>query len=477
MPARGLTLTRLALLLLLPLVAAAGAPGGAAAAPDDVAGDARAWLERLVAVDTASSPGQGAALLSDAARRLRAQGLYAHLHPSGPGRGNLVVRLSSDLAPPSAGPLVVVVPVDGPPVDAQRWHTPPFRLVERDGLLRGRGVAGNKALAAAWLAVLGDAQRRQVRLRREVTLVLTDDGEMVEGSGLAHVLGLFPDLGQGGVALTQGGVAHAGKDGRPLWVGLQRGSKRRADYTLAAYGQAGTTAHPPEDLAVPRLARALDRLAHHRFPPRPSPEAQGAYQVLSTLPLERDARHFAILAQGPQAPGAAQAAQALAEVPEWAWLLRTTCVATHLHGSTRQDSVEPKAKATVRCHLADPDTPSLIAWSLVDVVKDDRVVVERLKGPDPPAPSGPGGEVLEALAHVVTQRWPGVPVAPLVLPAPSHADLLRARGVPAYGVTLFATTADQRLQAAGDDEELGAPAFLAGTLALRDLLLALAEAR
>ena len=63
-------------------------------------------------------------------------------------------NLFAAIGPDAAGGVVLSGHTDVVPVDGQDWHTDPFELTERDGLLYGRGSADMKGFSAVFLSRL-----------------------------------------------------------------------------------------------------------------------------------------------------------------------------------------------------------------------------------------------------------------------------------------------------------------------------------
>ncbi|MEW5849712.1 MAG: M20/M25/M40 family metallo-hydrolase [Myxococcota bacterium] len=455
-------------LALLPLLAPA------TQSPDEaLVLEARGYLERMVSLDTRNPPGNELKLVTEVAQHLKRQGVYAQVHPSAPGRGNMVARLSPD-GEPAAGPLVLLAHVDVVPFNEKRWKTPPLTVTEKDGVLFGRGVSDDKGMAAASVAVMLDLHRRGAKLRREVSLVLTADEEASGEAGLERVMDALPDLGAGGVVLTEGGHVERGSDDVVRYVGLQRAQKRSMTIKLVAYGEGGHSSQPPKDLAVARLARAIQRVSEHRFPVRFSTETREMFTALANASSLPEAELVKEVARGPESPGFQAAADKLSDDPFFHAMLRTTCVVTMLEASDKANVVASTATATLNCRLAAPDEPHQIAWQMVDIVKDPRVVIERGKSWEPPPASAVGGEVFDVVTAVASRRWPGAPVVPFVSMGGTDAWTFRARGIPAYGFLPFPMTRDELRAMHGDDERMKVSAFATGTLALRDVVEALA---
>ena len=64
-------------------------------------------------------------------------------------------NLFAAIGPDAAGGVVLSGHTDVVPVEDQDWHTDPFKLTERDGLLYGRGSADMKGFSAVFLSRLG----------------------------------------------------------------------------------------------------------------------------------------------------------------------------------------------------------------------------------------------------------------------------------------------------------------------------------
>lgn len=162
--------------------------------------EARVIHEQLVAVDT--SHGGETTALRPVLDRLKRAGVAAEIIESAPGRGNLVARLQGD---GSRKPLLLVAHVDVVPVDGQPWTVPAIPATEKDGFLWGRGVADDKAMAAAFTAIVLDLARTKTPLSRDVILALTAGEETGGFEGVQWLLKNRPELIAAEVALNEGG--------------------------------------------------------------------------------------------------------------------------------------------------------------------------------------------------------------------------------------------------------------------------------
>lgn len=266
-------------------------------------------------------------------------------------------------------------------------------------------------------------------VKREVVLVLAD-ARVVSAPGMMDVL----QPGSGGtVLLMQGGWMQANASGALQYVGVQRDEKRKVSAKLVAYGKTGEPGQPPSAQATTRLAQALIRLNKNQFSPRVSLSSQALLKALARGADEPMAARLGVLAQGPGTPAFADALLMTESLPWLDSLLRTTCTVVALE-TAPPGSVPTRATASLDCRLAAPDEPGRIAWSLVDIVQDDRVVVERVKDEEPGAPSPADGPVMDTVAKAVGKRWSNAVTVPWISWQTTDAPTLRRHGFQTYGL-------------------------------------------
>lgn len=110
----------------------------------------REMLERLIGIPTVSRD-SNLSLVEFVAEYLASHGVQAHLvHNEDGSKANLY----ASVGPQRAGGVVLSGHTDVVPVDDQAWDTDPFRVVELDGKLFGRGTCDMKAFSAIGLALV-----------------------------------------------------------------------------------------------------------------------------------------------------------------------------------------------------------------------------------------------------------------------------------------------------------------------------------
>lgn len=133
----------------------------------------RADLERLVAYPTVSNR-PIRELAAFVATRCEDLGFRVELFedPDEPEKCSVIAQAGPD----TDGGLTVSGHLDVVPTEGQPWSSDPFRVVERDGNLYGRGTADMKGFVAATLR--GLARVPVASLRRPLALVWTHDEEI-----------------------------------------------------------------------------------------------------------------------------------------------------------------------------------------------------------------------------------------------------------------------------------------------------------
>lgn len=457
-----------ALGLILGLFAAAGS---FAEEPnfDEAAKSTRELLEALVAANTSNPPGNEARAVTIGAERLRAAGIPYRVTEFAPGRQNLVARLKGD---GSAGPLLLLAHIDVVGAEGQDWSVEPHVLTERDGYLYGRGVLDDLGMAAIELEVMKLLARNRVPLARDVILAWTGDEES-GGRGIQWLIENEPESIRAEVVLNEGGGIRLDENGEPLRVDLQTAEKIYQDYVLRARGPTGHSSVPLPENAIYRLAAALGRIERHTFPVRILPVTRANLAGRVPIAPPEEAKALRAVAASPEAPPA-DAIAVLDRDPALAASLRTTCVATQIEGGTRANSLPAEASALINCRILPDASPAAVRAELVRIVDDREIEIAMPSefGFGEPSPlDGPGPE---AIAAVVEQVAPGIPIVPYMSRGATDSRFLRAKGIPAYGIGPISVKDEDGRRAHGADERIPAESLRAGVEFFYKLVVELA---
>ncbi len=204
-------------------------------------------LEKLVAINTENPPGQEAEAAAFLADELRRIGFSVELIEELPGRANVVARFSNGPGPVFAfNSHIDVVPAGG------GWSHPPFKLVERDGRLYGRGACDAKGPIIAMIEAARMLMAQRDRWVGELLLVFVFDEEV-------------QSLGAKAFAKQAGRIDHV-MIGEPTMNKVATAHKGSLRLVVRVLGDAAHSSTP--DLGVNAIFKAADLVrlleAHHR---------------------------------------------------------------------------------------------------------------------------------------------------------------------------------------------------------------------
>jgi len=176
-------------------------------------------LARLVSFDTTSAK-SNMALIRFVEDYLAQHGVRSELVPSADGEK---ASLFATIGPKGIPGIALSGHTDVVPVAGQRWDSDPFRLVERDGRLYGRGTTDMKGFVACVLAAVPDLVRRPLKI--PLHIVLSYDEEI-------GCVGVRPMLAELGHRLIRPLMAIVGEPTGMTVVDATRG--RRAGRSISA---------------------------------------------------------------------------------------------------------------------------------------------------------------------------------------------------------------------------------------------------
>ncbi|MGH7565389.1 MAG: M20/M25/M40 family metallo-hydrolase [Gemmatimonadota bacterium] len=412
---------------------------------------AAAIYEKMVEIPSVSGSEPSQTILSVTADRLREAGISTEI--AGPDSAQvLVARLEGS---GERSPLLLLAHLDVVPALREDWSTDPFTLVEEDGWWYGRGTEDNKAGAAILVTNLIRAKRDGFVPDRDWIVALTSDEE-TNSDGIQWLVTEGRDLiGDPELALNTDAGGGIVQDGRDVMFEVQGSEKVYLTFMLEVTDDGGHSSRPTEDNAIDALARGLVRLAEYRFPVTLNEITQGYFGRTSAFQDEAVRADMRAVAADP--PDSAAAAR-LSESPFYNALLRTTCTATRLEAGHADNALPQTARATVNCRILPGEPIDAVESTLNEVAADPRIRISRKREPteSPPSPLTP--EVMEPIAAIAEEMWPGVAIVPEMSTGATDGLYVRNAGIPVYGAgAIFGDPGDAR--AHGRDERVAVTRF------------------
>jgi len=337
------------------------------------------------------------------------------------------------------------------------WTRDPFTLVEENGYLYGRGVADMKAAAVVLVQTLIRFKREGFKPRHDLILLLSGDEEtaMASTQELAkryHDAEFLLNADAGGGTLDP-------KTGKPLLYQIQAAEKTYADFQISLTSPGGHSSEPGADNAIYRLARIINRVAAHQFPPQSNEITLASLRALGAHtpgPLGAAMTRFATH------PDDAAAAATISADPAYVGQIRTTCVATMLNGGHAVNALPQSASVNINCRIFPGTSVDSVRDTLVKLIDDKSASVTRVSTPpvlNAASPLRP--DVIAAVTAAVHQRFPGVDVVPSMSAGATDSKHFRNAGVPSYGIDAAFTKPDDTF-AHGLNERLPASEVAAG---------------
>jgi acetylornithine deacetylase/succinyl-diaminopimelate desuccinylase-like protein len=436
-----------------------------------------AHLQNLIRLNTQNPPGNEAltAAYFDSVFRT-VPGVETHVLPVAPGRANFVARLRAGRA--TKKPVVVLGHMDVVGADSTKWETDAFVPTLRDGYLYGRGAIDDKGMLAAALVAMRELSRDRARMTRDVIFLATAAEEGGPSIGIDSVVAHHRELlGGAEFALNEGGRIRI-RDGAIATVNIQTTEKVYYNVVATATGTGGHGSVPLPGNALAALARAVQRV-HEWKPPVRLIETTRLY-FARLAPIEKNAEMRAAM-QALTAPGASQAqidraAATLSRDPLHNAVLRTGASLTLLNGGFRANVIPSEGKATFNVRIVPGEDIRQVVAEMNRVAAEPSVRFAMEGDPVPaPPPSPVATDLFRAMESSARTMVPNVVVLPFMSTGATDGAVLRAAGIPTYGILPMPLIEVDELRMHGDNERVPVAALGWATEYLYRVLSAVAR--
>jgi acetylornithine deacetylase/succinyl-diaminopimelate desuccinylase-like protein len=429
----------------------------------------REILRELVEINTSDSAGHTREAAEAMQRRLIAAGFPAadvKVLGETPKYQSLVARFRG--SNPSAKPILMIAHLDVVDARKEDWTTDPYKLVEKDGWLYGRGTTDNKAGAAILVANFIRLKAEGFIPSRDLIIALSADEE-TSGASIQWLVSRNRPLIDAEFVLNTDAGGGELRDGKPVGFGVQTAEKVYITYELTVRNKGGHSSLPERDNAIYRLSAGLGRLARYEFPVRLNETTRTFFERAAATQSPAVAADMRALAK----TGDAAAARRLSAVPLFNATMRTTCVATRLDGGHADNALPQMAKATVNCRLLPGYPPDSATAALRRIVADTAIEVRVSDAPTLSPASPLRADVMGPVESLAKKRWPGVTIIPEMSTGATDGLYLRNAGMPVYGVGAIFERIDD-IRAHGKDERINIGVFHDAAEYWYDLVKALA---
>jgi len=269
-------------------------------------------------------------------------------------------------------------------------------------------------------------------------------GKLGAGWVVEHQRDLVADCGY---LLNEGGEIRLEPDGHkfyevsiteksPLWI------------RLTATGPVGHASTPPEQTAVTRLIRALNKLVGYQPAIKIEPLVDREFRRRAALNHRGNASRD--LRKALKDPAFAKQ---FLSVPSQAALVRNTITPTVMHASEKVNVIPSSASAEVDCRLLPGEDSKSFLQTVRELIADENVKIEVIL--NFPSESSPEKSTLMSAIELLAARKDGkAPVIPTMLAGFTDSHYFRQLGLVAYGFIPLETTQEQARTVHGANERV-----------------------
>lgn len=423
--------------------------------------EALAMFRELIEINSSYKGGSTSPVAHAIATRFLNAGFPAGdvevIGPAGDKDSSVVVRMRGKST--ILKPILLIAHLDVVEALRSDWSVEPYKLLERDGFFYGRGTSDVKDGAVTLAMALLRLKREHIVPERTLILALTAGEEGGGGyDGVDWLLQNHRDLIDAEYCINVDGGDALIKNGKRFLRSVQTSEKVYQSFTLLVTNKGGHSSLPVPDNAISRLADAIGRVSRFRFPVHLNETTRASFARFADLDTGQTAADMRTIARNEHDSAAAAR---LSTSPFYNAQLRTTCVPTMLEGGHAPNALPQTAKAVVNCRILPDETPEQTRAELVRVIADDSVRVTPVEDAKTGSASPLSPQVMVPVETVTRRLWPGVPVIPQMETGATDGALLRAAGIPTYGVSGVFLDVDD-IRAHGRDERIIVRSFYDG---------------
>src|SRR5581483_2054521 len=299
-------------------------------------------LSEYIQINTSNPPGNELLAARWFQKVFAAEGIESQILDTASGRANFYARLPATV-PGKRSAIALVSHMDVVPVTRDGWSVDPFAGLVKDGYVWGRGALDMKGHAVIQMMALFALKRSGVPRTRDIVFIGNADEES-DGIGAMTFVKEHNDLLSGVEFLLTEGADTRVENGHVKWFAIDVGEKRAYWQKLTVHGTTSHGSIPTPDNPVPRLARALVRIADWQTPVRVLPAVAGFFKAQARYETGEHRKWLSDATTWIHDPRAR--AWILSE-PERNALLRNTVSITVLKGSNKTNTIPAEASAEV----------------------------------------------------------------------------------------------------------------------------------
>ena len=382
----------------------------------------------------------------------------------GAGRANFYSRLKGN---GSKKAIALVHHMDVVPANPAYWTHPPFASEIADGFIYGRGALDMKGEGIAHLMAMIELKRSGALLNRDIVFIGNSDEEL-GSTGAFQFVEKHADLLKDVEFLITEGGDNSVQNGKLEYWGVGVAEKRTFWQSVTVKGTPSHGSRPTKLNPVPRLVRALAKIADYETPLHVTPGVAKYFRDISVNYKGEQRKWLSDVAAALKNP---RARTWITNDVYWNATLRNTISLTGLQGSNKTNVIPPEASAKLDIRLLPDQNPDEMLAALTRVVNDTAVHFQNELAPKAPLESPINTDLFHAIERAAHDRDPNALVTTPMLTGATDRPTYRKLGIITYGLDPFMTdAADGQKGVHGNDERLSVANAGFGVHFLYDIL-------
>ena len=424
-------------------------------------------LSDYLKINTTNPPGNEILAANFLKAILEREGIVVQLYDSaelGSGHVNLYARIKGNGTKKA---IALVNHMDVVPATPSFWSVDPFGGIVKDGYIWGRGAIDMKGEAVAHLMAMIALKRSGVPLNRDIVFIANSDEELTSTGALAFVKNHADLLKDVEYIITEA-TENSVKNGKVDYFSVGVAEKRTFWQRLTVKGVPSHGSRPTKQNPVPRLVRALNRIAEFETPLHVTPGVEKFFRDISRLYPEPRRSWLADVKKAIENP---QAREWILSDVYWNAYLRNTISLTGMTGSGKTNVIPPEATADIDVRLLPDTDPAQMLATLKGIVADTAVHFTTLLEPKTPLESPTDTDLFRAIERAVREREPNAFVTTPMQTGATDRPTYRKLGIVTYAIDPFKTEQAERQRGVhGNDERLSVENVIFGVRYVYDIL-------
>lgn len=385
-------------------------------------------LKQLIRFNTSNPPGNEAACINYLKTVLDDAGIETQIIAKDPSRPNLIARLKGN---GSTAPLLLQGHVDVVTTEGQDWTHPPFKAVEQDGYIWGRGALDMKSGITMMLFSLLKLKAQNTTPNADLIFCAMSDEEAGSKVGAKYLVENHPEhFTNIKHALGEFGGFSSYLGGKKFYL-IQVAEKLACDLRLSLKGPAGHGSQPIKQTAMTKLAQTLNKLERNQPPIRISPTTRHMIKAMSQASTGINKIILNLMLE----PYLSDTLMTL--LPEQLYalnpMLRNTISPTRLRASQEINVIPAEVTLDLDGRMLPGVTPEQMVQDVQNIVGKNATL--EVLHYDKPAPAEPDMSQFDLLANTLKELDPiGIPI-PYLQPGVTDGRYFAQLGIQSYGFT------------------------------------------